>query len=93
MIVNCLKDWTLVTLRNKNKNVKRCSVKDNSKGEGEINGSFKEALERKLRPDSSPMTSGRKAAVIVKDDPNCPNVFKVDKLKKKSDPGTHFNIT
>ena len=61
---------------------------DNSKQEASgVNGSIKDALEKTLRPDSSPLASVRKN-IIVKDDPNCPNLFKLEKLKKKSDPGT-----
>ena len=53
---------------------------DNSKSDG-VGGLIKES-----RPDSSPLASVRKQ-VILKDDPDCPNLFKLEKLKKKSDPG------
>jgi hypothetical protein len=39
-----------------------------------------------LQPDSSPVALARKN-LILKDDPNCPSTFKLDKFKKKSDPG------
>jgi len=61
------------------------SSSDNPKPDvNEVNGSFKETLERTL--GSSPVTSGRKN-ILIKDDPNCPNVFKVDRLKKKAELG------
>jgi hypothetical protein len=66
------------------------SSSDNPKPDvNEVNGSFKETLERTL--GSSPVTSGRKN-ILIKDDPNCPNVFKVDRLKKKAELGNrrHF---
>ena len=60
---------------------------DNSKLEASgVNGSIKDSLEKILKPDSSPVASARKN-IIIKDDPNCPFLFKVEKLKKKSDPG------
>ncbi len=57
---------------------------DNSKSDG-VGGLIKESLD-KGRRDSSPLASVRKQ-VILKDDPDCPNLFKLEKLKKKSDPG------